>query len=77
MPFLENSFLFDILDLAFFGLCCLFIYDRCSAGPSDLFNLVSVGFVALWVGLRTCANAQNLLASLRKKPKPGALGSGK
>ena len=77
MPFLENSFLFDILDIGFFGLCCLFIYDRCSAESADLFNLVSVGFVALWVGLRVCANAQNLLASLKKKPKPGALGSRK
>ncbi len=62
----------DVLDIVFFGLCCLYVYDQCAAfQQANVVDLIPVGFVSAWIGMRLFAGAEALFRTLSKGKKIG------
>lgn len=63
----EKRLWLDVLDIVFFGLCSLYVYDQCAAfQQSNAVDLIPVGFVSAWIGMRLFAAAETLFRTLSK-----------
>jgi hypothetical protein len=62
----------DVLDIVFFGLCSLYVYDQCAAfQQSNAVDLIPVGFVSAWIGMRLFAAAEALFRTWSKGRETG------